>query len=212
MRLSEFIAALQSSGRFVFETVSLTVGPEDEADAVLELESLDQRRRLQMAFEAPPVNREQASWSLIQMYRAAQLLVFRDAAEDDVRAALQIPCPGVIGAVRSYSADLGLRWLPKLHHQAKRLSPNDPLTSCLEQIAADFPLSSIGMTVGQAIPTGELDLVWNNPSLRTLYVDRVIATKDAERLRDDRVREAVADAVAHRDELCAWLRECEQAS
>lgn len=210
MRLSEFISALPGNGRVIFETVTLTVGPEDEADAVLELERLDQRRRIEMAFEAPAMNLEPAYWSMLRMYQAAQLSVFRDVPEDDVRAALQVPCPGAAGAVRSYSTDLGLRWLPKLHQQAKRLSPNDPLTSCLEQLAVSFPLSSIGMSLGQELPPDELDFVWENPSLRTLYVERVIDTKDAARLRDSRVRLAVTDAVANRKELCDWLRDCEE--
>src|SRR6185503_2575435 len=49
------------------------------------------------------------------------------------------------GAEADWSADLTLRHLPKLFQLARHLSNADPLLQQMKQIAAAWPLSSVGV-------------------------------------------------------------------
>jgi len=206
MKLSDFLRQLQSEGRLVFDSPDPPGNdPEQEAECARLIEELDRRRRLEMAFAPPALDVATALWSARLLYRAAQFLVFRDCGEELVREdLLSSECPGKPGPQRLYSADLCLCWLPELHRRARRVSMRDALTDCLAELGRRWPLSSVGMKLSPPDGGWELDDFWDQASLRTLYLDRVISRKDSSRLADERVAAAVRDAVAHRADLSRW--------
>ena len=81
---------------------------------------------------------------------------------------------------------------------------DDPLVAGLTQLARDWPLSSVGVA---GISTAEIEIgaFFHHPSLRQLYVDRIIEKADATRLDDPMVLEAVREAVGDLSHLAPRL-------
>lgn len=208
MKLPEFLRQLRTGGRIVFESPERSpVDPAAEADCIRMIEALDERRRWEMASAPPELNREQAFWAVRLLFSSAQFLVYRDLGAEQVRHELFSECPGEPGSAQAYSVDLLLCWLPEIHRRAARVSYQDPLTDCLEELGHQWPLSSIGMKLRKRDDPFDLEFIWDDSSLRVLYVDRVISRRDESRLADKRVLETVRDAVAHRKDLLEWADE-----
>lgn len=201
MDLPGFLQALGGDGQLIFASPHApSREASEEADAVKCLEEMDARRRLEMPWTPPALNREQAIWATRKVYRAGQFLVFRELPAETVRAELQDDCPGNDDATRQYSVDLTFGWLPQLHRRAASISSNDELTNALGQLGACYPLSFIGLK-----PSERFEALWKNPSLRALFVDRIIAGKRRDCLSDQRVLSAVQDAIGPTDKSATWL-------
>jgi len=167
---------------------------------------LDEHVRLNLAFEPPAPVFEVTRWACARLYGACLFLVHRDASAEEVREALDTPCPGGGDpAAAAYSADLFLRYLPDVHALAGGLSPGDPLVDALGSLGRRWPLSSVGMK-GVDGDRVDLSIFVANRSLRQLYVDRILERGDHSRARDPVVQEWIRRSLGLAHELCPGFK------
>ena len=116
----------------------------------------------------------------------------REVDAASVQQALAAPCPRPPSASVCYSADLSLRYLPDLLSLARGIAPDDPLVAGLTALARAWPLSSVGVAGMEDL---DVSAFVDHPSLRQLYVDRIIERGDVSRLKHPAVRAAVGEAL-----------------
>lgn len=202
MSLRSFLIALQETGRVRVPTPDARQAPNAD-EAAEAIERLDRQARLELAFDAPPVDFRAASWAANVLYRACQFLVFREAEPGAVRQALSAAGPEPVTPEVVYSVDLTFRYLSDLMTLARAAAiEGDPLVDTLLGLARAWPMSSVGMRdVGEV----HVEAFIGHPALRQLYIDRVIARRDLSRLADPRVREAVREAIGLYPQLAPEL-------
>lgn len=159
----------------------------EQDTAISLLQQFYQQDRLEMPAAAPEFDWEAAYWAAGYLYQAIILTVNRDADPDTIKEQLK-PYPGTMHAGAIYSADLILRHLTRLLHLVKGLAPADILVQELNATAAIWPFSSVGIELNNV--TNE-ELIFLHPSLRTAYVDRIIAAKDRKRADSPMVMEQI---------------------
>ena len=188
-----FVNTLLETGR-----VRVPADPRQPGELEPAVRELDRAARPEMAFDPPPLDLAAAAWGLVVLYRGCQSLVYREIDADAVRDALTRPCPAKPSPEVCYSADLSLRYLPDLLALARGIAADDPLVAGLAGLARDWPLSSVG---AKDVGVVDASAFISHPSLRQLYVDRIIERGDASRLDDAAVREAVRAALGGFPEL-----------
>ena len=176
------------------ETGRVSVPPDDALpdDVEAAVQELDAAAREEMAFTAPQLNPMVAAWALGLIYRACQALVFREIEATSVEGTLTAPCPRPPSPSVCYSADLSLRYLPDLLSLARGIAPSDPLVAGLTALSRAWPLSSVGTAGMEDV---DVAAFVDHPSLRQLYVDRIIERGDVSRLKHPAVRAAVGEAL-----------------
>jgi hypothetical protein len=179
--LALFLKALVEEGRAVVQSPA-QLG--DAPDAVDVLRQLDLIARAEFSLEAPRFSEPTAVWAARLFYQLCQFTVCRDISAAQINAACNVPCPETRGPETDWSADLTLRHLPKLFQLARHLSQADPLVQSMKQIAAAWPLSSVGIP---GLENLQLESFIEPPGLRRLYADRIVAAEDSSRLNDPRV-------------------------
>ena len=199
--VQEFYEALLLDGRLHLRSEGLPAAEELDSATRFLLQQ-EQTSRRSLAGDPPAPEMTAVRWAAGAFYRAAQFVVYRDLNEDALKRDLSVPCPGPGSPTVSYSVDLSFRFLPELIRLARAASENDPLTTRLMIWASEWPLSSIGVKGVSAVST---DAFIEDASLRALYVDRLIATEDIQRLEDPRVREAVQRALGAYPELAPGI-------
>ncbi len=144
-----------------------------------------------------------ARWAAQRFYFATFAYVHRETSADELRAGLSVPPPAppeVAGAGDvDLGADLVFCFAPDLVKMARATASADPLVEALVELLAAWPLSSVG--IGGTAPAAASPSFWSSPSLRTLYIDRVIARGDRTRLASPPVSEAVRAALGAHPEL-----------
>ncbi len=148
---------------------------------------------------APPFDVEIAGKALEVLFVLSQATVYRELDEVAVAARLQaIALAPVESASAYYSVDLTLRFLPQIYERLTRSTDDDPVLELVSKVAREWPLSSIGIPgcSPEALPAA-LD----DPGLFRVYVDRVIAASDQERMKSERVATAVNAVFGPFDEL-----------
>lgn len=205
-----FVSALRDlldEGRL--RLASPLVAPPEDVEAAHDVIALfEQRYRMEMPGEAPAYSPNAALWAAQMFHRAAQCLAFRAIDEAGMKQMLSLPFVGMRDASADYSVDLTFRLLPDLVQRARAASREDPLVERLLEWANEWPLSSVGIT---GVQPKDLEPILQHPSLRILYADRVLATKDLTRLNDPRVREAVNAAIGLHEELATEVNEAMKA-
>lgn len=196
MNLQRFLSSLMESGQ-----AHLGDGPEADAPALLEF---DRRARLESPLAPPALSLPAARWGASMLFAGCRLLLRRDLDASVVTRTLAAPCPESPSPSVAYSADLTLRYLPDLWTFARRLADDDSLVGAVASLAASWPLSSVGIP-GLAAPA--IDAFWDHPSLRVLYLDRIVLRRDFSRLADARVRAVAREALGAHPELCPPLAE-----
>lgn len=192
--LDLFVKSLAEEGRAVVGAGPLA---EDSASAMAALRQLDELARAELGIEAPLFSPEAALWAARLTYYLCLFTVCRDIGEEQIAAACAVPCPGSRGPDVDWSVDLVLRHLPRLFQLARHLSNADPLVQQMKQIAATWPLSSVGIAGLEKL---QLDSFIAQPALRRLYADRVIASGDLSRMGDPRLDDLLrADVGVHRE-------------
>src|SRR5258708_6690487 len=172
----DFVQELLSCGRV--RVPSSLQPPTDLNAAVAELDRL---RRANLAFEPPALDCAVGQWALRILFRGCQALVHREIGADAVKDALSEPCPAAPSPRTCYSADLALCYLPDFIRLARGVAHDDPLVQMMLVLAKQWPLSSVGVPgLGEVDVKGFID----HPSLRRLYVDRIIERTDLERLAE----------------------------
>jgi len=198
MSLHDFLLELEQTGRVRLH------GPDEPDPAALlaadeALAELDRAARDRLPDGAPPLEPAAARWGAVQLYRAAQFLAFREVAGEIVRDALAEPCPRPADPSVVYSVDLALHHLPELVSLSRGVSEGDPLVEGLLELARAWPLGSVGV---KGVGPVDVSAFVDDRCLLTLYVARIIARRDVERLDDPRVRTAAAAALGeHGPEL-----------
>ena len=197
MGLASFLSALFAGGRVRVN-----------AEALLTADDLEQSQSLLLAFERdrrdelpgtpPAFARDAAQYGAETMYRACQFLVFREVEPETIHELLGRPWRSERSASVHYSVDLTLRFLPDLVRLARRISAEDPLVTDLIQLAGRWPLSAVGISGADA---GDVEPIVSDPCLVRLYLDRIIARHDFQRLANVRVREAARQAIGAFSEL-----------
>lgn len=201
MSYVDFLQGILEEGRVAVSPPAPV--PQDEiarADAVLV--AFEQRYRLEMPGEPPPLHLPAARWAGFNFYHACRFVVHRDADAAALEAMLQSGSSAAATAAAHYSVDLVFRFLPDLMRMANQAAPDDPLVARLQHWAHSWPLSSVGMP---GIEATEIDAIVDCPSLMILYVDRIFASGDRQRLQDERVMKAAQCAVGAYPELAGQL-------
>ena len=197
--LARFLEALRDDGRVRVGTEAPDANARDAEEALL---AWDRTVRAEWPGPAPELDGDVALRAAVLMYRACQLLVYRETPAEAVQQAFAAPLAKTRTASNLYSVDLTLRFLPGLHAMARAASPGDSLTLALRKLGEDWPLSSVGMP--ECVPAS-VDAILSDPGLRQVYVDRILERGDASRLSDPRVKEAVREAVGEHAALAGRL-------
>lgn len=124
---------------------------------------------------APAFHADAALWAAVLIYRASQLLLYRE--QKSVQLNELFPRFDETRNVSVIlSADLTLRFLPSVLEKAQEIDPEDALIGILKAIATDWDYSAIGSKV--EAPLNDFHLAEKTPLLMKLYIDRVIAVRD----------------------------------
>lgn len=109
--------------------------------------------------------------------------------------------PGADGAAAHLAADLVFHRLPNLWQMTRNAAPGDPLAIALQDLAAAWPLSAVGITDLPPCRPDVLTRLLAHPCLRILYADRVIQRRDRQRLQHPETRAAVQECLGGTTEL-----------
>lgn len=178
MKLSEFLNHLFSTGAV---TVPRQMAGFDDADlreSAFLIHRYYQADRLEMSHQAPEFEEAAALWAAQYLFRSVQFLLLRELEADTIATYLK-PYTGAITPASIYSVDLLFRHLGPLFKFGSGISPDDPLVARLNETAAAWPFSSVGLNVSAS---GNTEIIFSHPSLKYAYVDRIILHRDASRL------------------------------
>jgi MoxR-vWA-beta-propeller ternary system domain bpX4 len=190
MELSNFIQQLLTHGTVSVQSGIIPFTSADEEVTIQLLQRYYNEDIQEMPGTAAAFNEQAALWAAKYFYIAVQLTVLRDEGETVINEKL-LPFGEAVDASAMYSADLILRYLPALLQLAKGLSPADVLVKVLEQTAALWPFSSVG------IETEEIKneaVIFSDASLRIAYADRLIAAKDIKRISGPEIKQQILSA------------------
>lgn len=150
----------------------------DEADlrqAERILESWHQEAVLDLP--GPPLNYHPraALWGALMTFRAAAFICFREIEAGTIQRLLPdepLPDAGIPEAI--FSADLCLRHWPMLTRLARSHSEDDPLVVAMHRLAAQVPLSALGLQ----IPADPAHPLFRHAGLRQLFAERALERAD----------------------------------
>jgi hypothetical protein len=188
MSLQEFARQLRESGEIRIRTTAEPADAETRGAQEI-LRAIEGEARLRGPHGPPEYEQEAATWGLTMLYRACRFLVYRHFDEKTVREAMGRKWRENKGHREIYSADLALSHLPEVYELAGGLATADPLVECLRELALEWPLSSVGIALPREARVEEF---FDHPSLRAIYLDRIVRRRDASRLKEARVKEALA--------------------
>ncbi|KIC92615.1 hypothetical protein [Flavihumibacter solisilvae] len=134
-----------------------------------------ERERLEYPGTPPAFNAAVALWGARTCYFAAQLLLFRKHAPEEISSLLP-SYEGEITAAAMLSADLCLRFVPAIAHKAAAIDPNDPLVPLLVKHLETWHYS--GLLLNQPPANPDLVTVTGDACLQQLYVNRIIETRN----------------------------------
>lgn len=125
-------------------------------------------------YRAPVFDAKAAYWAAKTVFFACQFMLHRELDKKDLEELLP-NYKGALSASAQLSADLSLRFLPAIIMHAQMLDPEDVLIPNLERKLQQFHYSGIGYSLDRT----KLDYqqVKQHPTLKQLYIDRVIAKK-----------------------------------
>jgi hypothetical protein len=192
MELNQFIQGLVTNGKVAVKGELIPFSNSDCSATVLLLEEYYKQDILEMPMVAPGFSADAALWAAQYLYTAIQLTVLRDAQEEIVEQQLK-EFPGTITFEAVYSADLVLRYLPSLFNLAKGLAPSDILVKKMRKTAEDWPFSTVGIETENS----NEEMILSHPSLKQAYADRIIAEKDKNRTKSEKIKEALLESMGN---------------
>src|SRR5262245_56399356 len=208
MRCHGFLTNQLASGTVrVSKAREISTRERDEAQRLLT--DFERLFRLSLTGEPPPVDMGIANAAAQTLYRLCQCLVYRELMPDQALAQGDRLPDAPRTASAHYSADLTLRFLPDAWRLAKEAAEGDPLVTTIRELAARWPLSSVGIP---DFPAPAIDDIAEHPALLALYVDRIIERRDRSRLNDPRIRDAFLTAMGAHPELAPELMTKDSAS
>jgi len=178
MEFQLFIEGLINEGNVSINGKLSTFEPRDFEEVRQLLFAYYEEDILELPYTAPAWSEKAAIWAAKYFFQAVQFTVLRDEGKEVIEQHLK-PFPLEIRAEEIYSADLILRNLPFLFDLVKGLAPGDFLVKNLMELAKDWPYSSVGIKL-----EGEVNdnTILSHPSLRQVYIDRIIQKKDNSRI------------------------------
>lgn len=197
MELASFIQSLIKDGSVSVKGVLVDFTIDDLEQSKRVLEQYYHNDKLEMPYSAPAFSADAALWASTYLYTATQLTVLRDAGAQIVQERLK-KFEGAINPAAIYSADLVLRYLPALFELSKGLAPADMLVQELQQTAAEWPFSSVG--IGVHIVAQE-EVIFSHPSLAQTYITRIIDRKDKTRLTTPEIESLILAAIGQYTDL-----------
>ncbi|QDT32154.1 hypothetical protein [Thalassoglobus polymorphus] len=199
MTVANVIRQLFEDGRLVLQTDQRpTLGEICKGvDVVVEFEPVF---RQTLALTPPDIAQDAVSWSVEQFYLIAQRVAYQHLDQNRIEFHFDAPPADAL-----YSVDLLFRFLPDLLRLSQSTDVNASLTERLMNLATDWPLSSVGIALS-AEP--EVQAILDCRSLRILYVDRIIAAGDVDRLSHSEIRNDVRAAIGANPQLSPKLSEC----
>jgi hypothetical protein len=197
MALSEFIEELLTEGKVEVTGKPVSPSAKDLHDTSTLLQLIHQQESIHLAGVPPPYNEAAAIWAAQYFYKCVHYTVWRDIGESAIKNGLQ-PFPEPYTAAAAWSADLVLRYLPRLTELARGLSPGDILLQEMKNTAGQWLLSSPGIKLDSSNPQRPLPA---HEGLRQLYLDRIIKAKDKSKLTDQSVREGIRELTGEQLQL-----------
>jgi hypothetical protein len=169
----------------------------DDTDALPMIRQMDGFARDELALELPAFSPAAALWAARLFHQLCRFVVCRDLPAEQINATCNPACPEPRNPETDWSADLTLHHLPRLFQIAHQFSNADPLVQQIRKIAADWPLSSVGIAgLGEL----RLDSFVNHRGLCRFYADRIFALGDTSRLVSARVADLLrTDLGIHRE-------------
>lgn len=175
MPFLETIYHLRTIEQIILYNKMTKVSNKEETETILFLETQYENEILEYPGQAPDFHGEAALWGAKIIYFAAQLVLFRDHKIEELDIFLP-DFKGKINAQVLLSADLCLRFLPQIILELKRIDAEDTVIPILQKHMTDFSYSAIGFDV--VSETINLDVVFSDPCLKQLYLNRVVERKD----------------------------------
>lgn len=167
----------------------LEVNAAHEKEAGIYLLSEYAEEQVDFPFVAPTFDETAALWASKIVYRASQLMLYRENKESDLD--LLLPAyTGEITASAILSADLTLRFLSDILLHLKLIDPEDAMIKVLERHLLTWHYSGISYSI--AIETIEFNEFVFNDSLLQLYINRVIENKKLHLAHHPFLKNAVA--------------------
>ena len=196
LSLSAFLRGLTDEGvSIVSPGVSI---PRVDAEASARLQALSASLAQDLPGDAPEFRVEAALWAVKILYQVSRFVACRDLGEPEIVKALAEPCPEPRNPGTDWSVDLSFRLLREIFRTARHLANADPLVRELRTLAAQWPLSSVGVP---DLPALNIESFIAHPALRQLYVDRILETSDVSRVTDPRVLETIRENLGAHPEL-----------
>ena len=201
-RLSTFIDQLHADG--IVSVMSTGPSAEDDSrDLEASLTRACDRAQLDVSAGMPQADRQSTCRACAVLYDLCRFVINRHLVVESMTAAATPWDSSAATPEQIFGVDVAFRYLHAVHRQAAERNPQDPLLHQLLVHARSRPLAAVGIP-GTGDDPGTL---LEHPSLRALYVDRVIARGDIGRARHPRVLPHLRAAVGAFPDLVPALRE-----
>lgn len=162
---------------------------------------------LEMEFEEEMYNfpttdlvfdKEAALWASKIVYYSGQLIFYR---ENKLSELVEMLPPIDIGYSPSsvLSADLCLRFLPDIVEELKTIDSDDHIIPTLESILKQCHYSAIGYSL--EISEENLANYLNEPSLKWMYLSKVVKTKDIKLAQNSLIKQELKNYMGHYQDL-----------
>ncbi len=168
---------LRTSGQFVLYTNKPKISTSELNDVGDFLEQKYENESLNYPFDAPPFDKEAATWAAKTIYYAAQFLAHRGEEPKNLHQFFG-DFKGELTPSVLISADVSLRFLPFIIKELEYIDFDDWLVKLLKTQLEKFPYTTIGHDLDIELKEEKLAKLFQNDCFRTLYIDRVIAQKD----------------------------------
>jgi hypothetical protein len=133
-----------------------------------------QAESLEYPHTPPSFNTDAALWAAKTVYRAAQLMLYRENKIVEVEDLLP-SYDAAIDPSAILSADLYLRFIPDIISHLKLIDPEDPLIKILEQQLIIWHYSGVGYPLN--IDELNINNAYSQSCLLQLYANRIIANR-----------------------------------
>lgn len=130
---------------------------------------------LDFPYSVPVYDKNAALWGAKLCYVAAQLILYRQNKKEELEE-LTPKYTGEMNASTILSADLCLRFVPQMMFHLKAMDPEDSLIPLLQNTLNTWHYSNVAN--GQNGTEVDVQKILENPCLKQLYVDRIIAHKN----------------------------------
>ena len=221
----KFLDDLLHTGEVRLE--SELVPTEDELSRGTELlVDFERTWRMDLPSNVPPYSPAAGTWAAKMLFRAAQLLMFRDIPATEVERSFTDPPPPDDQSLEShYSVDLTFRFLPDLTNFSQAVATDDPLSIQLQRWCHQWPISSVGVRAwknqhaesnqtnadASTSDASEDDCQLNltgfidDPCLLQIYVDRILSRKDRSRINHPKIINEIKRIAGAHPDLTASL-------